>query len=344
VKIVIAGLSVTSSWGNGHATNYRGLIRALRAHGHDVLFLERDRPWYAESRDFDAQWVRLYDEVTDLDRWHNEVRRADLVLIGSYVPDGCAVAEWILETAEGSTAFWDLDTPVTAAKLDAGDEEYLSSALLKRFDLYLSFTGGPFLEGLGARRPTPFYCLADTALYRPVRAATRWDLGYLGTYSDDRQQKLERLLLNPARTSRGRFAVAGPQYPEAIAWPSNVQRFENLPPTEHPSFYAAQRFALNITRAEMVHAGWSPSVRLFEAGACGVAVISDWWEGLDAFFEPEREILLAEDGDDVLRHLALPESRRRAIGAAARARVLREHTAEGRARELVNHVRNQVLA
>jgi spore maturation protein CgeB len=310
-----------------------------------VLFLERDRPWYAESRDFDAQWVRLYDEVTDLDRWHNEVRRADLVLIGSYVPDGCAVAEWILETAEGSTAFWDLDTPVTAAKLDAGDEEYLSSALLKRFDLYLSFTGGPFLERVGARRPTPFYCLADTGHYRPLPARARWDLGYLGTYSDDRQPKLETLLLAPAREREAlRFAVAGPQYPGTAEWPDNVERFENLQPAEHPSFYAGQRFTLNITRAEMVQAGWSPSVRLFEAGACGVAVISDWWEGLDAFFEPGREILIAEDGDEVLRHLALPDEEREKVGNAARERVLREHTAERRALELIGHVHGEVPA
>jgi spore maturation protein CgeB len=348
VKIVIAGLTVTSSWGNGHATNYRGLIGALRELGHEVLFLERDRPWYAENRDFHALWVHLYDDVDELERWRDDVRDADLALVGSYVPDGCAVAEWMLETAEGTTAFWDIDTPVTAAKLAAGDEEYLSADLVPRFDLYLSFTGGPFLEGLGARRPTPFYCLADTAHYRPVSVEQRWDLGYLGTHSDDRQPKLERLLLEPARErSDLAFVVAGPQYPPAVEWPGNVERIENLPPAAHPGFYGAQRFALNITRAEMVRAGWSPSVRLFEAGACGVAVISDWWEGLDAFFEPEREILIAEDADDVLRHLALPERARARIGNAARARVLRDHTAERRARELVEHaarVRGEVLA
>jgi spore maturation protein CgeB len=345
VKIVMLGLSITSSWGNGHATNYRGLAGALRALGADVLFLERNRPWYAASRDFDEPWVRLYDDVEELDRFRDLVREADLVLVGSYVPDGCDVAEWVLATAGGVTAFWDIDTPVTAAKLAAGDNEYLSPELVPRFDVYLSFTGGPLLDRLGARRPVPFYCLADTERYRPLAVPPRWDLGYLGTYSDDRQPTVDALLLAPARARPAlRFAVAGPQYPDTVAWPANVARFENLPPTEHPPFYAAQRFTLNVTRADMVRAGWSPSVRLFEAGACAVPVISDWWEGLDAFFEPGREILIAADCDDVLRHLALSEAERSSIGRAARARVLREHTAERRARELLALVREEVPA
>ncbi|HLM35227.1 MAG TPA: glycosyltransferase [Gaiellaceae bacterium] len=339
MKTVWFPLSITSSWGNGHATNYRGLARALLGRGHDVLFLERDRPWYAAERDFDAAYVRLYDDAAKLDRWRDDVREADLVVVGSFVPEGCAVAEWVLETARGVTAFWDIDTPVTAAKLARDDFEYLSPALVPRFDLYLSFTGGPFLDGLGARRPTPFYCVADAERYAPVDVPRRWDLGYLGTYSDDRQPKVDELLVEPARGDAARtFAVAGPQYPDEIAWPSNVTKIENVPPSEHPGFYSAQRFTLNVTRDDMVRAGWSPSVRLFEAAACGVPVISDWWDGLDAFFEPGREILIAHDRDDVARHLALGEHERRAIGARARERVLREHTAEHRVAELEGHV------
>jgi spore maturation protein CgeB len=237
------------------------------------------------------------------------------------------------------TAFWDLDTPVTTAKLARGDFEYLSPALVPRFDLYLSFTGGPFLDRLGARLPTPFYCVADARRYAPVDVARRWDLGYLGTYSDDRQPKVDELLVEPARAAPERsFAVAGPQYPDGIAWPPNVTRIENVPPADHPGFYCAQRFTLNVTRDDMVAAGWSPSVRLFEAAACGVPVISDWWDGLDAFFEPEHDILIAHDRDDVARHLALGEDERRAIGARARERVLREHTAEHRVAELEGHI------
>jgi spore maturation protein CgeB len=336
VKTVWLGLSITSSWGNGHATNYRGLLPALARRGHDVLFLERDVPWYAANRDFDAPFVRLYQGVDELARFADDVRRADLVVVGSYVPDGCEVAEWVLAEAEGVTAFWDIDTPVTAAKLARGDHEYLSPDLVPRFDLYLSFTGGPFLETLGARRPTPFYCVADTTLYRPLDVPSRWELGYLGTYSDDRQPKVDELLVGPAQARPDRaFAVAGPQYPESIAWPANVERFESLAPPDHPAFYAAQRFTLNVTRADMVAAGWSPSVRLFEAAACGVPVVTDWWDGLDAFFEPGLEILVAESGDDVLRHLREGDPR---VGARARGRVLAEHTADHRAAELERHV------
>jgi spore maturation protein CgeB len=336
VRTVWLGLSITSSWGNGHATNYRGLLGALARRGHDVLFLERDVPWYAANRDFSAPFVRLYGSLDELDRFEEEVRGADLVVVGSYVPDGCDVAEWVLATAEGVTAFWDIDTPVTAAKLARGDHEYLSPDLVPRFDLYLSFTGGPFLETLGAARPTPFYCVADPSSYRPLPSPPRYELGYLGTYSDDRQPKVDELLLGPARAlPHRRFALAGPQYPDGIDWPANVERFENLAPAEHPAFYAAQRFTLNVTRADMVAAGWSPSVRLFEAAACGVPVISDWWDGLDAFFEPEREILVAADADDVLRHLREGDRR---VGLRARRRVLAEHTAERRAAELEGHV------
>jgi spore maturation protein CgeB len=340
MKVVVLGLSITSSWGNGHATNYRALCRGRRAAGHDVLFLERDKPWYAGARDFVAPWVRLYASVEGLARWEPEVREADFVLVGSFVPEGVAVAEWVLEHARGTVAFWDIDTPVTAAKLDAGDHEYLTPQLVPRFDLYLSFTGGPLLESLGASRAAPFYCLVDAGRYVPLPVEPRWDFGYLGTYSADRQPALDELLVRPAQASPGhRFVVAGPMYPPELDWPPNVERIENVPPGDHPRFYSEQRFALNVTRADMVRAGWSPSVRLFEAAACGTPVISDWWEGLDAFFEPDAEILIARDCDDVTRHLMeLSERDRREMGARARERVLREHTPQCRVRELERHV------
>jgi spore maturation protein CgeB len=205
-----------------------------------------------------------------------------------------------------------------------------------RFDLYLSFTGGPLLAALGARHPLPFWCMVDPARYAPAPHAIRWDLGYLGTYSDDRQPTLDALLLEPARRHLNRrFAVAGPMFPETIDWPSNVERIENVSPGDHPDFYCSQRFTLNVTRADMVRAGWSPSVRLFEAAACGVPIVSDWWEGLDAFFEPGKEVLIARETDDVERILTqVGEEARRATAEAARVRVLREHTAARRAAEL----------
>ena len=348
MKIVFLGLSITSSWGNGHATNYRALVRALAERRHEVLFLERDVPWYAAQRDLPVPpWGRtaLYGSPAELrDEFGEEIREADLVVVGSYVPDGVEVAEWVLDSASGAVAFWDIDTPVTVAKLEAGDTEYLSHELVPRFDLYLSFTGGALLDRIrsefGAKRPRPFYCMADAGIYRPLDEDERWLLGYLGTYSGGRQSALETLLLEPARRLRDRrFVVAGPQYPAEVAWPENVERIEHLEPGKHPAFYARQRFTLNLTRPEMVRAGWSPSVRLFEAGACGIPTISDWWEGLDTFFEPGSEILVVDSAAEVtriLREVSCTDARE--LGAAARRRVLAEHTPERRADELEAHV------
>jgi spore maturation protein CgeB len=330
VKVVFLGLSITSSWGNGHATNYRALVRALRERGHKALFLERDMPWYAASRD-EPGGGELYGSLDELDaRFGDDVCEADLVVVGSFVPEGVDVATWALDTAGGLVAFYDIDTPVTLAKLEEGDEEYLSPELVPRFDLYLSFTGGPTLDLLerrwGARCAVAFHCLVDEQRYRPLPVARRWLLGYLGTWSADRQPALERLLLEPARRLPDeRFVVAGPQYPDAIDWPPNVERIEHLTPAEHPAFYSAQAFTLNVTRAAMVRAGWSPSVRLFEAAACGVPVISDRWEGLAELLP---EVLVADGADDVVRFLRLGEA------PSARTRVLARHTAAARVAEL----------
>jgi spore maturation protein CgeB len=348
VHIVILGLSITSSWGNGHATTYRGLARALASRGHVVTFYERDLPWYAENRDMPqppCARTRLYESVDDLHALaRGDVREADLVIVGSYVPDGVPVGDWVTRTATGVTAFYDIDTPVTLARLGRGDVDYVSRALIPRFHLYLSFTGGPTLERLerefGARMARPLYCAVDPDVYVPGEAAARWDLGYLGTYSDDRQASLARLMLEPARSLADRqFVVAGPQYPAGIEWPANVARIAHLPPREHRAFYNAQRYTLNLTRADMIRAGWSPSVRLFEAASCGTPIVSDDWDGLEAFFTPGRDVLIARRAQDTLAILHdLPDEARRAIGRRARARVLAAHTPEHRARELERYV------
>ena len=347
LDIVVFGLSITSSWGNGHATTYRALIKALARRGHRITFLERDVPWYAEHRDQpDSAWctIVLYRSADDAKRrFAALVGSADLVIVGSYVPDGVAIGEWVLGTATGVTAFYDIDTPVTLAALDRGDTAYLAPGLIPRYDLYLSFTGGPTLGRLERDYGSPcaraLYCAVDPELHGARTTATRWTLGYLGTYSDDRQPTLQRLLLDVAeRLPDQAFVVAGPQYPEALAWPANVERIAHLSPREHPDFYGAQRFTLNVTRADMIDAGFSPSVRLFEAAACGVPIISDAWDGLDTIFAPDTEILVARTTADVLSILRdLPETQRRSIAANARTRVLRTHTADCRARELETH-------
>jgi spore maturation protein CgeB len=347
LSVVILGLSITSSWGNGHATNYRGLVKALTDDGHEVLFLERDAPWYAENRDLPCPpWSRtaLYSSLEELkDCFAAEVRDADLALVGSYVPQGVEVGQWVTTTAQGMTAFYDIDTPVTLSKLAQGNHEYISPELVSQYDLYLSFTGGPTLDILAqeysVRCPRAFYCCVDPSVHYPEQQQREWDLGYLGTYSSDRQPTLERLMLVPAWAwPEGRFMVAGPMYPETVQWPRNVAHASHLPPSEHRSFYNSQRFTLNITRTDMVRAGWSPSVRLFEAAACATPVISDYWAGLETFFEPVREILVARSAQECLQYLRhLPEEERAAIGQRARERTLANHTAAHRVTELVGY-------
>ncbi|MBB4617091.1 CgeB family protein [Sphingomonas abaci] len=344
MKLVVLGLTLSSSWGNGHATTFRALLAAFAARGHDILFLERDKPWYAEHRDEPSPgYCRLefYDGLDDLSRWRHEIATADAVIVGSYVPDGIAVGHLAQSWASGPVGFYDIDTPVTLAALDRGAYDYLSAALIPGYAVYLSFTGGPTLERLerhyGSPAARPLYCSVDAERYRPLDTGKRWDLSYLGTYSPDRQPTLERLLIEPARAApERRFVVAGPQYPADIDWPANVERIEHLPPADHPGFYSASRATLNVTRADMIAAGWSPSVRLFEAGACGTAIISDRWDGLDALLAPGAEILLADGPDDVAAMLA--DADLDSIGRAGRARILAEHTAAHRAEELERHL------
>lgn len=345
------GLSLRSAWGNGHATTYRALIRALLARGHRVRFYERDRSWYADNQDLPRDLARclvLYDDIDALrDEHGDDIAAADVAVLGSFVPEGARIGDWLLRTARGITAFYDIDTPVTMAKLREGACDYLRANQIAEFGVYLSFTGGPFLDSLRCRygaRAEPLYCAVDAERYAPSRTPAQYDLGYLGTYSDDRQPLLQRYLLDVAgQWPDGRFAVAGPQYPESIDWPRNVTRIEHLAPARHRAFYNAQRFTLNLTRADMVAAGWSPSVRLFEAAACGVPIISDMWPGIEAFFAPDEEILLAHGPAQVLAWLRdTPETRRRALGAAARRRVLAEHTADHRAEALERYIERAV--
>ncbi len=347
MKLVVLGLSITSSWGNGHATTYRGLLREFALRGHTVHFLERDQSWYAGHRDYGSDEpvrVSLYSDRSELESVHaDEIRAADAVIVGSYVPEGIAIGRWVVANAGGVTAFYDIDTPVTLARLRHG-LDYLEPALIPQYQLYLSFTGGPTLERLeqewGSPVARPLYCSADPALYFPESVTARWDLGYLGTYSRDRQPTLQRLLNDTAqRLPDARFVVAGPQYPQEIHWPANVQRREHLPPTEHRSFYNQQRFTLNVTRADMIAAGYSPSVRLFEAAACGTPLITDSWDGLEEFFRPGKEILVARDTDEVEAMLRdLPPTEVARIAEAARQRVLSAHTAAHRAEELERHL------
>lgn len=353
LDIRVFGLSITSAWGNGHATTYRSLLKALANRGHRICFYEKDVPWYAHNRDLPnpafCQKI-LYRHPEDLRGHAKAIARADLVILGSYVSDAAELAHWIHGLGPACFAFYDIDTPVTLAKLRTGNHEYLHPDMIPEFDLYLSFTGGPILKALeqefGARKAAPLYCSVDPELYFPddLNANStplghvdehKYRLGYLGTFSSDRQDKLQRLLLDVATAvPQERFCVAGAQYPEDMAVPVNVERIEHIPPPQHRRFYNDQRFTLNLTRSDMVDAGHSPSVRLFEAGACGVPVISDDWPGMASFFVPGEDILIASSTDDVVHYLNISNEERFAIVQRFRSKVLNHHTSQHRAEEL----------
>ncbi len=347
MRMVFLGLSITSSWGNGHATTYRGLLKELCRRGHDVTFLERDVPWYAENRDLPTPpfgRTHLYRSLAELNAKYRQcVRDADLVVVGSYVPDGRDVADWVFSLARGPVAFYDIDTPVTLAALKEDTCDYLRRDQIPRYALYLSFTGGPILRTiteLGAQNAQPLYCSVDPELYVPHPTQLRWNMSYMGTFSADRQPALNRLLLAPARAlPQMRFAVAGPLYPTDIEWPANVSHLQHVAPDAHAGFYSSSALALNLTRRDMVRAGYSPSVRLFEAGACACAIASDSWLGIDSFFVPGEEILLVEDTSEVIDLLQSTTARElRRIGENARRRVVTSHTAAVRAATLERYV------
>jgi spore maturation protein CgeB len=355
MKIVIFGLSITSSWGNGHATTFRALARALHARGHRIVFFEKNVEWYSSNRDLPAPdfcEVRLYDEWPSvLAEARRELRDCDVAMVGSYFPDGVAAIHEMFDSPARVKSYYDIDTPITIAKLRGGDTAYLRADQVAGFDVYFSFTGGPMLreieERFHAPLALPLYCSFDPEKYHeyPVMSRYACDLSYMGTYAPDRQPKIEEYLCKSARAlPNSRFIVAGPQYPRSAKWPANVRHINHLNPRWHPHFYSSSRFTLNVTRHDMVQAGFSPSVRLFEAAACAAAIISDNWAGLDTFFRPGVEILLPPSGVDVVRYLCdMSDAEANHIGRAAQARVLAEHTSSIRAEQFERAV-NEALS
>lgn len=346
MKLVVFGLTISSSWGNGHATLWRGLAKALARRGHRLVFFERDVPWYADTRDL---WEIPGGELILYPGWDEvrpraivELADADVAMVTSYCPDGPAASALVLASRVPCRTFYDLDTPVTLARLKAGEVvDYLPPEGLGGFDLTLSYTGGPALdalrERLGARRTAPLYGHVDPETHRPVPLIERFraDLSYLGTWAADRQAMLEALFVEPARRRpERRFLIGGALYPQDFPWSANIFFVHHLPPAEHPAFFASSRLTLNVTRAAMAAMGWCPSGRLFEAAACGTAILSDAWDGLDAFFTPGREILLARNTEDAVAALDLSDAEIARIGAAARERTLAEYTADRRVLEL----------
>jgi spore maturation protein CgeB len=342
VKITIFGLTLSSSWGNGHATPYRAILRALHRLGHSVTFYEREAPYYARHRDFIEC---AYCDLKLYSSWETirvqalaEAAESDVVVTASYVPEGARIADELLSLDGPLRVFYDLDTPITLDRLLDGDLDYVRARQLSAFDLVLSWTGGEALIALerdfGVTLARPLFGCVDPDVYRPVRPrpALRCELSYMGTYAPDRQAKLESMFLQPAqRRPASSFLLAGPLYPSDMTWPSNVRCTEHVPPADHPALYSSSRLTLNLTREGMAASGYCPSGRFFEAAACGAPIVTDWFRGLDSFFEPGQELLVVDDAEGVLRALDRPDDDLFCMARRARQRTLDEHTGYQRA-------------
>jgi spore maturation protein CgeB len=346
LKITLFGLSLSSSWGNGHATPYRAIVRALHRLGHRVTFYEREVPYYAQHRDF-TQWaycdLKLYSSWDAIRREAlAEAASSDVVMTASYVPEGARVADELLSLNGPLRVYYDLDTPVTLQQLKLGDLDYLRARQLGEFDLVLSWTGGSALSTLvrdyGVKHVRPLYGCVDPDVYRRVapRPGLRCELSYMGTYAADRQSKLEEMFLEPVRQRPAwTFLLAGPMYPGEWQWPRNVRRVEHVAPADHAAMYSSSRLTLNLTRETMAASGYCPSGRFFEAAACGTPIVTDWFLGLDSFFEPGTELLVAQDAQEVLRGLDRSDGELLGMARRARERTLEEHTGYQRALTLL---------
>src|SRR5947207_3554086 len=348
VKITFFGLTISSSWGNGHATPYRAIIRALHRLGHQAHFFEKDVHYYYSRRDFDSCGycdLVLYGDWSQVrQKALRTAAQSDVVVTASYLPEGQRISDEVLDLEGPVYGFYDLDIPITLRTLQSGPLEYLRAGQIPAFDLVLSFTGGEVLTELeqkyGARMARPLYGCVDPDVYRRVQADPEFscDLSYMGTFAPDRQPKLEELFLQPAlREKDKRFLLAGSLYPWEWQWPENVRRMDHVSPDMHPRFYSSSRLTLNITREEMARNGWCPSGRFFEAAACGTPVITDWWEGLDHFFNVAQDLRVVSTAEEVEEVLRAPAAELHAIAEHARERVLNEHTGEVRARQMLQY-------
>ncbi len=353
MKITIFGLTISSSWGNGHATPYRAILRALHRMGHHVTFYERDVPYYARRRDLNsADFCRLilYSQWEDVcPQAQRDVRESDAVIHASFCPEGARIIDETQESSGPVRVFYDLDTPVTLEKLATGSAEYLRADQIPLFDLYLSWCGGEILRDLeqqwSARKALPLYGCVDPDVHLPVEVPEQYRclMSYMGTYAADRQHKVEQLFVEPVRQRPNEtFVLAGSMYPREMQWPANLRHFEHVSPHDHPALYSGSRFTLNITRDTMARGGYCPSGRLFEAAACGTPVVSDWFEGLDHFFVPGEEILVVGDSNDVSSALDASDEMLARLAKRARERTLAENSGQRRAMELISYLEDAI--
>jgi spore maturation protein CgeB len=353
MDIVFLGTTLTSNWQNVHASTYRKLIRELNSIEHQVLFLERDVPAFAANRDLpnpEFCTVGSYKTTDELKKnYAEQIKNADLVIVGSHISDGIEVSNWVVKTAKGAKAFYDLDTPQTLAQVSNGVCTYIDQDLIPKYDLYLSVAGGAVLVDLeknfGSPMARPLYHTINPWHYHPELSEVNWDLGYSGNYNTGVSQHLNALMLKTAKEwAMGRFVVAGSGYPEPANWPDNVQHIEQLPRLELCHFYNNQRFTLNIATGGTLKNGYYPSIGLFEAAGCCTPVITNYWPGLESFFKIGEEILVSRSQKDTLKFLReICKSERKLIGERARKKVIANHTSAQRVKELMYYAEQLIM-
>ena len=347
MKLVIFGLTISSSWGNGHATLWRALCRGLHARGHEIVFFERDVPYYARHRDqHEPQGctLRLYSQWEDVvTEARRSLRDADVGMVTSYCPDGRVAAAAVLDSTAALKVYYDLDTPVTLARLRDGQRVDYLPATDSAPSISSSATPAATRSGSCARHLA--HGRSRRSMAASIRMSTGRSMPTRGSHVTSRISARTRPIARTRSTgcsSSRRFGVRpggshwpGRMYPPDFRWTPNMFYLSHLPPGDHPSFYCSSSLTLNITRGPMAEMGFCPSGRLFEAAACGTAMLSDWWEGLDAFFTPGRgDSRSPNDTPDAVAALDLSDAERRAVGRRARERALDCHTAAIRAGEL----------
>ncbi|MGE5322122.1 MAG: glycosyltransferase [Actinomycetota bacterium] len=351
MKITVFGLTISSSWGNGHATPYRALLRALHRMGHQVHFFEKDVPYYSLRRDFescDYCHLTLYQDWRHIRRTAiEEADQSDVVITASYLPEGARINDEVLGLGRPLRVFYDLDTPVTLTNMEKHGVDYLRPEQIADFDLVLSFTGGKALQELeqryGARMARALYGCVDPDDYCRIEPCQDYmcDVSYMGTYAPDRQQKVDDLFLEPARRHpEKQLLLAGSLYPWdwEWLWPANVRRIEHVAPHDHPKLYSSSRITLNITRGDMARWGWCPSGRFFEAAACETPLITDWWEGLDCFFDVVHDLRVVSQPEHIELALSMGDTELRGLARHARERTLDDHTGRVRAMQLLKYL------
>jgi spore maturation protein CgeB len=348
IDIAFFGSSLVSAYWNGAATYYRGIIRALHRRGHRIIFYEPDAYGRQEHRDIpDPPWARVVvyegEGTEGVERAIESARHADLLVKAS----GIGVFDALLERAvldvrrpDATVAFWDVDAPATLDRVEQDPADPFR-ALIPRYDLVLTYGGGdPVVRAyrrLGARRCEPVYNALDPDTHHPVPADPRFegDLAFLGNRLPDREERVTRFFLGAARSLPAcRFVLGGSGWGDK-ALPENVRYVGHVYTRDHNAFNCTPRAVLNVNRESMARYGFSPPTRVFEAAGAGGCLITDAWEGIELFLEPDKEVLVANDGDEVAGHLdGLTLAAARALGARARRRVLAEHTYDHRAAQV----------